>query len=62
MGALEPIAFIHGIFQMLRDLQAAEFFAPRSVLLPDMLGYGVPKHPARSLASGAGGLRGRADS
>lgn len=42
MAELEPIVFIHGIFQMLADLRAAEFFAPRPVLLPDMLGYGVP--------------------
>jgi lipase len=41
VGELEPIVFIHGILQMLTDLRAAEFFAPRPVLLPDMLGYGV---------------------
>lgn len=36
---MEPIVFIHGIFHMMRDLPAAEFFAPRPALVPDMLGY-----------------------
>jgi pimeloyl-ACP methyl ester carboxylesterase len=38
---MEPIVFIHGIFQMLGDLPAAQFFASRPVLVPDMLGYGT---------------------
>ena len=38
---MEPVVFIHGIFQMLGDLPAAAFFAPRRALIPDMLGYGV---------------------
>ena len=50
MDELEPIVFIHGIFQMLRDLRAAEFFAPRPVLLPDMLGYGVPNDIRQDLS------------
>jgi lipase len=36
---MEPIVFIHGIFQMLADLPAPRLFAPRSVLISDMLGY-----------------------
>lgn len=36
---MEPVVFIHGIFQMLGDLPAAQFFAPRPALIPDMLGY-----------------------
>jgi lipase len=43
---MEPIVFIHGIFHMLQDLPAAQFFAPLPTLIPDMLGYctqaGVP--------------------
>ena len=38
---MEPIVIIHGIFQMLGDLPAVSFFAPRPVLIPDMLGYGA---------------------
>jgi pimeloyl-ACP methyl ester carboxylesterase len=38
---MEPIVFIHGIFQMLGDLPAARFFAPRPAIIPDMLGYGA---------------------
>jgi lipase len=38
---MAPIVFIHGIFQMLGDLPASEFFAPQPVLIPDMLGYGA---------------------
>jgi lipase len=37
---VEPVVLIHGIFQMLGDLPASEFFAPRPVHIPDMLGYG----------------------
>jgi lipase len=36
---MEPIVFVHGIFQMLADLPAARFFEPRSIFIPDMLGY-----------------------
>jgi lipase len=36
---MEPVVFIHGIFQMLADLPAARFLAPRPALIPDMLGY-----------------------
>jgi lipase len=38
---MEPVVFIHGIFQMLGDLPAARFLAPRPTLIPDMLGYGT---------------------
>ena len=38
---MEPIVFIHGIFQMLGSLPAAEAFAPRQALCPDMPGYGA---------------------
>jgi lipase len=38
---MEPIVFIHGIFQMLGSLPTARFFAPRPTLIPDMLGYGA---------------------
>ena len=38
---MKPIVFIHGIFRMLSGLPAAPFFAPRPVLIPDMLGYGT---------------------
>jgi lipase len=38
---MEPVVFIHGIFRMLSGLPAAPFFAPRPVLIPDMLGYGT---------------------
>jgi lipase len=44
---VRPVVFIHGIFQMLGDLPAAKFFAPRPVFIPDMLGYGTgPEVPA----------------
>jgi hypothetical protein len=36
----EPIVFIHELFQMLADLPAREYFAPRPVLIPDLLGFG----------------------
>jgi pimeloyl-ACP methyl ester carboxylesterase len=36
----EPVVFIHGVFQMLADLPAQEYFAPRPVLVPDLLGFG----------------------
>jgi len=38
---MEPVVFIHGIFQMLGSLPAARHFAPRPTLIPDMLGYGA---------------------
>lgn len=37
---IEPIIFIHGLFNLLFDLSAAMHFAPRPVLMPDLLGYG----------------------
>jgi lipase len=36
----EPIVFVDGLFQMLADLPAREYFAPRPVLVPDLLGFG----------------------
>ena len=36
----EPIVFIHGLFNVLFDLNAAMYCAPRLVLMPDLLGYG----------------------
>lgn len=35
-----PVVFIHGLFQMLRDLPAAGCLAPVPVLIPDLPGYG----------------------
>lgn len=40
-GTMEPIVFIHGIFQMLGNLPVDRVFAPRPALIPDMLGYGT---------------------
>jgi lipase len=40
-GTIEPIVFIHGIFQMMGDLPVAQLFATRPTLIPDMLGYGT---------------------
>lgn len=46
-----PIVFIHGIFQMLGGLPAEQFFAPRPVLVPDMLGYGAQSNaPAETIS------------
>jgi lipase len=48
---MEPIVFIHGIFQMLGGLPAEGFFAPRPVFIPDMLGYGAQANiPAETIS------------
>jgi len=39
MSASAPVVFVHGLFQMLGDLGAAEFLAPRPVIIPDLPGY-----------------------
>ena len=43
---MEPLVFIHGIFQMMGDVPAARVLAPRPVFIPDMAGYGARTHVA----------------
>lgn len=38
---MDPLVFIHGIFQMMGDMPAAQVLAPRPVFVPDMAGYGA---------------------
>jgi lipase len=39
MHSSAPVVFVHGLFQMLGDLGAAEFLAPRLAIIPDLPGY-----------------------
>ena len=52
-----PIVFIHGLLGVLRDLNVPAHFAPRPVLVPDLLGYGENRHAALDAIS----LTGQAD-
>lgn len=45
---MDPVVFIHGIFQMMGELPAAGTLAPRPVFIPDMAGYGARTSVAAS--------------
>jgi pimeloyl-ACP methyl ester carboxylesterase len=51
MNASAPVVFVHGLFQMLGDLGAAQFLAPRPILIPDLPGYASNRSMNRSEVS-----------